>query len=284
MAKQGKKPIPKTQREISISQHEAFDTTRGNPNQTTPSSEMRGNHISFKGDDVKPFSLGLQDTTEAIFYYINNIIKPTVIQNGNVLNVPVVYGDAEKWKQVQKDGFYRDKNKKIMMPLIIIKRNNIQPLLGMSNKMDANSPNNLKILTKKYSPVNAYSNFNLLNNTKELIQYYAVVIPDYITITYDVIISTYYIEQLDKIIEAMNYASNSYWGNPDKFKFRASIVSFNTPVEVSTSGERTVKSTFQIKIDGYIVPEVTQKQLSSIKKFSSKNKIEFTTEIIENNT
>ena len=33
------------------------------------------------------------------------------------LNVPVLYGSPERWKSVQKDGFYRDKNGKIQAPL-----------------------------------------------------------------------------------------------------------------------------------------------------------------------
>jgi hypothetical protein len=35
-------------------------------------------------------------------YYMDNIIKPTVMQNGVVQNVPFIYGSPERWKQVQK--------------------------------------------------------------------------------------------------------------------------------------------------------------------------------------
>ena len=50
--------------------------------------------------------------------------------------------------------------------------------------------------------------------------------------------------------------------------------------EVKIRSERVVKSTFQLKLQGYLVPNTIQKQLSSIKKYSSKNSIIFTTEVV----
>ena len=45
---------------------------------------------------------------------------------------------------------------------------------------------------------------------------------------YECLIQTYYMSQLNKIIEACEYASDAYWGDPSKFKFRAFIDSFTT--------------------------------------------------------
>ena len=90
MPTQGRKPIPKTQKEISVSQQVPFDQEVGNPNLTNEIN--RGKQISFKGDTVKPFSIGIQDIDESIFYYFKNVIKPFVLQNGERLEVPVIYG------------------------------------------------------------------------------------------------------------------------------------------------------------------------------------------------
>ena len=276
MAERGKKPIPKTQRELSVSQHEPYvnpetGETAGNPNGAVDLN--RGEQTSFRDDTVKPFSLGFKEIDEALFYYMENIIKPTVQQNGVVQKVPVIYGSPEKWKQIQKDGYYRDSKGKIMMPLITFKRNSIEKNRSLANKLDSNFPNNINVFTKSYSKNNAYNNFNILNNKTPQKEYYAVVVPDYVTITYDFIISTYYIEQLNKLIEAFNYASDSYWGDPEKFKFRSRIDSFATPVELVQGGERTVKATFSLKLHGYVVPLTTQKDLSSIKKFNNKTTV-----------
>jgi hypothetical protein len=85
-----KKPIPPPQQELSIKQHTAFDKESGNPNF---SNEVfnRSNQLSFKDDNTKPFSVGIKDIDESIFYYFQNIIQPTVIQNGQRLPVPVIY-------------------------------------------------------------------------------------------------------------------------------------------------------------------------------------------------
>ena len=282
MAKNGKKPIPKTQREISTSLQTPYDQRYGNPNDLQFDPKNRGNQVSFRDDTVKPFSLGIQDIDEAVMYYLENTIKPTVIQNGIVQKVPVIYGSAERWKQMQKDGYYRDKNGALMMPIIVFKRNNIEKDRSMTNKLDANFPNNISVFTKSYSQKDEYNNFNILNNRKPKKEYYAVVVPDYVTITYDFIISTYYVEQMNKIVEAMNYASDAYWGNPERFKFRARIDSFGTAVELNAGSERLVKTQFTVTLRGYIVPDNVQKQLASIKKFSNAVQLIFQTETTSN--
>jgi hypothetical protein len=287
MADKGKIPTPKTQREISISQQQPYNPPQGamgfsetgNPNPT--STFNRGEQVSFRDDTTKPFSLGFKEIDEAIAYYMDNVIKPTVQQNGVVQKVPFIYGSPERWKQVQKDGYYRDKKGKVMLPLITFKRNNIEKIRSVTNKLDANHPNNVAVWTKSYSKKNAYDNFDILNNRRPEKINYAVVVPDYVNITYDFIVSTYYVEQLNKIIEAINYASDSYWGNPERFQFRARIDNFATPVEIPANGERVVKSTFSLKLYGYLVPDTVQKQLSSLKKFSSKTKIIFNMETVQ---
>ena len=113
------KPRPKTQREISREQQVAYDTKRGNPNDSIPLDNNRSTKISWRGDTVKPFTIGIKDIDEAVLYYLQNVIKPFVIQNGNRIEVPIIYGATERWKSVQKDGYYKDKNGAIMLPLII---------------------------------------------------------------------------------------------------------------------------------------------------------------------
>lgn len=281
MTQRGKTPLPKTQREISISQHDAYDASRGNPNNITPDIENRGNQVSMRGDNVETFTLGLKDIDEAILYYLDNIIKPTVMQNGVAQKVPVIYGSPERWKQIQKDGYYRDKKGKIMMPIISFKRNNIIKDRTVANKLDANNPNNVSVYQKPYSRENAYDKFNVLNNRKPQKDLYVVIIPDYVTISYDFIISTYYVEQMNKLIEAINYASDSYWGDKERFKFRARIDSYDTPIELNQGGERVVKTSFSLKLYGYLVPDTVQKQLNTVTKYHNKTKLKFNFEIVD---
>jgi hypothetical protein len=283
MATQGRKPIPKTQREISVGLHTPTDATMGNPNYSYESPQNnRALQSSFNGDTTKQFSVGIQDIDEAILFYFENVIKPFVIQNGERLPVPVIYGSPEKWKSMQKDGYYRDNKGAPMYPLIVFKRNNIEKNRTIANKLDANNPNNFGVFTKKYSPSDAYSNFNVLNNRTPEKTYYAAIMPDYVTITYTCIVFTYYIDQLNQLIEAINYASDAYWGDPQRYKFQARIDSFNTVSELSDNAERAVKSTFDIKLNGYLIPNIIQKDLNSVSKFRDKSKVIFSIEATSN--
>jgi hypothetical protein len=113
----------------------------------------------------------------------------------------------------------------------------------------------------QYNPKNFYSNFAALNNRVPTKQFIANVVPDYVTLQYTVLIQTYYIDQLNKIVEACNYASDSYWGNPQRYQFKASIDSFQTVNELTKTEERSVRSTFDLNMYGYIIPDIVQKDL-----------------------
>ena len=289
MAKKYIKPVPKTQREISTGLQSPFDPKVGNPNNAKENSQFspenqanipfnRSTKMSFKGDTVKPYTVGIKDIDESIVYYFENVIRPTVIQNNERIAVPIMYGSPERWKSIQKDTYLRDRKGAIMMPMIIFKRDNIEKNRTLYNKLDSNQPNLYTSWQKSYNNKNLYSNFNLLNNRVPTKQFIANVVPDYVTLTYSCIIQTYYVEQLNKIIEAINYASDSYWGDPERYKFRATINNFATVTELVQSQERLVRGTFQINMYGYIIPEVVQKDLSSIKKYNEKSKIIFSME------
>ena len=282
-----KTPRPKTQKEILLS-NPVQDTyknpengeTTGNPNRAFPDKSNRGNQISFRDDKVKPFSLGLKENDEAIVFYMENVIKPTVTQNGVVQKVPIYYGSPERWAQVQKEGYFRDLKGKIMMPVITYKRVNVEKNRNIANKIDANYPNNVQLFQKPYSINNQYDNFNILNNRIPKKESYAVVMPDYVTLTYDFIISTYYVEQMNKIVEAMNYASDSYWGNKERFQFNARIDNYATTVELVTAGNRLVKTNFSLKLNGYLIPDTIQKELAAVKKLSNATQLIFNMETV----
>ena len=289
MAEKYRRPTPKSQRELSEKLHVPYSAQEGNPNkaadnkQFPPENEAnipfnRSNQMSFKDDTTKPFTVGLKDIDESIMYYFENVIRPFVIQNGERIAVPIIYGSPERWKSMQKDTYLRDKKGAIMMPIIVFKRDNMEKNRSLANKLDANMPNLYTSWQKSYNPKNIYSNFNLLNNRIPTKQFIANVVPDYVTLTYSCIIQTYYVEQLNKIIEAINYASDSYWGNPERFKFKALIDSFTTVTQLQQSQERLVKGTFSLKMHGYIIPETVQKDLNSVKKYNSKSKIIFSME------
>jgi hypothetical protein len=96
-------------------------------------------------------------------YYFQNVIRPYVYQNGNRIEVPVIYGSPEKWKSVTKDGYYKDKNGAIMSPLIMFKRDTVEKNRSLTNKLDANTPHVYATWETSYNQKNAYSNFDVLS-------------------------------------------------------------------------------------------------------------------------
>jgi hypothetical protein len=290
MADQIRKPVPKNQRQISV---DLQDPLLENPNSaviplpqfknTTDPATMnnyRAQEISLKGDTTKPYNIGIQDIDESIKYYFENVIKPQVFQNGTMIPIPLVYGNPERWKSVQKDGYYRDKNGKIMAPIIMYRRASMDRDYNIGNKLDANNPVNYAVVSKGYQKNNTYSHFDLLNNRKPVQTLQVVVIPDYVTLTYECVIWTYYIEQMNKIVESINYAANAYWGDPARFKFHARIDTFTNNEKVNQGEERLIKTNFSIKLHGYIIPEVINQDLASIKKYNTKGKVTITSEVV----
>jgi len=294
---QYKKPVPKSQKEISNKQVNPYinpenGETLGNPNipsefqQFTPTEQNginfnRSEKLSFINDHTKPFSVSIQDIDESVLFYFENIIRPYVYQNGVKIPVPLIYGAPEKWKSVQKDGYYKDKNGKIMSPIIVFKRDGMEKNRSITNKLDANNPHLYTSWQKSYNAKNSYSNFNVLNNRAPTQQFITNVVPDYVTLTYSFIIQTYYVEQLNKITEAINYASDSYWGDPERFKFKANINGYTNVTELAQNDDRIVRSTFTLTMYGYIVPDTIQKDATAIKKYNSRSKITIGMEVTD---
>ena len=290
VSKRNIRPRPKTQEELERETPQPYDMVElGNPNaapnnneQATGIQHNRSQQISVRGDATKPFKIGLQDVDEAVFYYFNEIIQPFVYQNGGKRNVPVIYASPERWKSAQKDGYYRDKGGSIMLPLIVTQRNSIEKDRSVTAKVDSNSPHLYYSLTKGYNSKNSYSNFDILNNRKPVQQSQAIVVGDFVTVNYSCIMQTYYMEQLNALVEAMEYASDSYWGDPERFKFRCFIDSFTTSAELADGQERLVRGTFDIRLRGQLIPEVLQKDVTALKATNSVAKLTVTEETVVN--
>jgi len=290
VSKRNIRPRPKTQEEISRDIQEPYELAGlDNPNKAPNNNEQatgisfnRAEKISLKGDTTKSFKIGIQDVDEAVHYYFNEVISPFVYQNNQRRDVPVIYASPERWKSAQKDGYYRDKSNRIMLPLIVFKRDNIEKDRSVTAKVDSNSPHLYYSLKHGYNKKNFYSNFDILNNRKPVERYEAIVVGDFVTVNYSCIMQTYYMEQLNALVEAMEYASDSYWGDPERFKFRCFIDNFETATELADGQERLVRSTFNIRLRGQLIPETFQKDVNSIKRFNSKAKVTVTSETVLN--
>lgn len=249
-----RKTLPKTQYELSKgTQNLEFE---------------RANDVRRDDDTLKELSIGLFDIDYAIKYYFDEVIKPEVEEFGAKVKVPVMYGSPEKWKNIQADGYFRDKNGKILSPLISYRRTGITKNRTLSSKVDANFPQLYYTQEVKYTQQNKYDQFSKLTNSKPIKTYINTVIPDFVDITYDVIVWTDYVEQMNPIVESLIYTEGSYWGDMERFKFRTKIDNFTNTTDLMQDADRIVRTTFTLTLFGQIVPDVLAKQLS--KKQSEK--------------
>jgi len=249
------------------------------PPETRPNMN-RGRITTRKDDTVKDVSIGLQDHDEAIMYYFNNVIKPSVIINGNRTNVPIIYGAPERWKSVQKDGYYRDKEGKIQVPLIMFKRDSVEKRRDLGNKLDGNNPQLYYSFQEKYTKKNQYDNFSVLQNRTPQKEFHTVVVPDFVKLNYTCTIWCDYIAQMNKLIEMINFTSDSYWGDSEKFKFNAKIDTFSNTTELNQGDNRIVKSDFGLILQGYLVPDSINKEIAKKpQKFFTKSTVVFNSEI-----
>ena len=221
----------------------------------------RGNEIA-RNDSQPNVTLGLYDIDEIIKYYFDNVIKPTVKEAEKEIQVPVIYGSPERWKSIQKSGIYRDKKGKVQLPAIVYKRTSLEKNL-IGSKVDPNNPI-VRSFATSYSKANRYDNFSVLQGRGKVTEYHNIMVPDYVMLKYSCMVWTQYLEQLNPVVEDINYAANSYWGN-NQFKFMAKISSFTTDLEAELGKDRFAKASFDIDMNGYIIPNNMQKFMSEYK-------------------
>lgn len=244
--------------------------------------QNRAYQTTVKGDREKDFYIGIKDIDEAVMYYFNNVLKLSVVQNNARLNVPVIYGTPENWKSVQADGYYRDENGKLMAPLLMFKRTNVAQNRNLGYKLDGNLVHNVQTFETSFNKRNFYSNFNILNSRVPEKKYVVSVTPDYVTVTYQCILWTYFVEQMDKLIEAVNFASRSYWGDPNRFQFMSSIESFEDSITYAIGENRAVRTNFNLTINGYLIPDSVNKKMANSSIYYGVSKIIFGLETADN--
>jgi hypothetical protein len=238
----------------------------------------RGYLYTRTADDIGELSVTLMDLDSAIMFYFDSVIKPSVEDSGENVKVPIMYASPERWKSIQRDGFLRDKKRQIVTPVIVYRRTSVERDDTVpQDKLDANNPHLSYTFEKKYSQVNRYDNFQTQIGSLPQKEYYNVMLPDYVNLSYDFIIWTSYIEQMNAIVEKVVYSDGAYWGDPEKLRFRSRIESFTDVTEVGDT-ERLVRTNFTVTLRGYLLPEGNFDHRSTTQKFITPKKIIIGTE------
>ncbi len=133
---------------------------------------------------------------------------------------------------------------------------------------------------RKFSQKNAYDRFSLLNSEfKKRYETYDVKMPDYVTVTYEVMVWTNFTEHNNKIIEQFQYFTDRYWGEDDRYKFRVMIDNFDNQQEVGAGTERIIRTTFTMTVNAYLLPKRADNVPTTQKGFTIR-KVVVTNEVL----
>jgi len=233
----------------------------------------RAKQIKSETGDIKQ-SITLFDIDYAMMSYLEDTVLPTLDDNGKALKIPVIYGNSERWNGSRRQGVFRDAKGKLQLPLMMIRRNTVSkdetmPFLRRGVYYQTIS---------KYSKDNRYDHFSVLGGAvKPKRELYNILMPEFIEISYECMAWTTYTEQLNQVIEALNF-TGQYWGDKDKFKFRTQVTDYNVINEVGDGTERINRVEFNLITKAYLLPEKFDGE-SPIKKSLSVKRVVMSTEV-----
>ena len=107
------------------------------------------------------------------------------------------------------------------------------------------------------------------------------VVPDYVTVTYDVVVFTNYVAENNKIIEAIEFASDSYWGNPNRWHFRTMLDNLATTTTINTGEDRFAQTSISLRVNGYLIPDSINKKLANSSIGYTTSQVVFGLEVVE---
>ena len=240
-------------------------TIRGNRETTiTPGSNLSDN-----------YAITLKDVDTSVLNHVKNVMKPLVKEANETLKIPVYYGNEERWKSARKRGVLRDKNNALILPLIMLRRTELSrnDLSGQSFPHDVKSKYISVVRNAKWAKDNQYDRFSVQQGVQPAYENIVTGMPNYSDITYEFILWTNFIEQMNPIVESFLDQSHTYWGDGAENKFLCNIDSISDASEMNQDGERFIKSTFSVMTKAYLLPEylnsvVTNKVLNMKKELT----------------
>jgi hypothetical protein len=256
----------------------------GNITNTPPNNIQKSNTLSdatvgtnraFNGrrdkDTVKNVGINLLDIDTTILNHLNNEISPHVITEGNTrVKVPIIYASPERWKSAQADGIIRDFNGKLQLPAIMIKREGFEK---NENLMTLNRHLTYPVMTK-YSEKNKYDKFSILNDSVTPVHaIHMITLPDHIRLTYKLMIWTELIEQMNLVIEKINFSTEDYWGDKKRYRFRVYVGDYSNNVEVVSGKDRMVRTEFSLTVMAYLLPDSFEDKKLTHQKILSPRKV-----------
>lgn len=259
----------------------------GKPKQDKTESTFSKNDISTRreystrrdNDNVRKISVTIYDIDHAVKWFIQNVIRPTIDEDENLVNVPVLFSTGEKWAAAQRAGYLRDKNGAIQSPLIMLRRTSMDPRTDLENNnvlrgISYNTGNKM-LFERKYTAANRYDRFSVYNQITPMREFYAVDFPKFVSVNYDLVIWTNGMEHLNEICEQIIYYDGKAWGDAYKFITYTDTPSFELTNDIGS--DRIVRAAFTLRTQGHLIPDRTGND-SGLEKFYGVTKTMIATE------
>jgi len=272
-------PVPNSTQEPINRSEKMITTDPAVKSLNTTDEGSRVKEVRRDTDTQKDFTISLYDIDETILFHLEQM-QLQVEDAGKQVKVPIFYGSPERWTSAQRDGHIRDKQGKLILPAMILKRTNSEKdasLQFFNRYLDVS-------VMKLYSHKNQYTKFAVLAGQNAPINdVYSVVIPSHMVLTYHFIVWTEYVEQMNKLVEAIQFNTRDYWGSKKGFRFRTKVDSFGHTVELQDNEDRVVKTEFDLITHGYILPDTftkLEKRQMTTKKYLTPKKMILGTEVV----
>jgi len=231
-------------------------------------------------DSFKTPSITLYDIDYAILHFLKEKLNLQIEENGRMINVPVIYAGGETWSQIQRHGYLRDKSRKILTPIIVLKRGSLieDDRFAQLDVRGTNSANTVRIIPNRQTH-DPYDQYQKTDNSKRNFEYYLSVIPTMVKVTYDLFIWTELQTQLNVIVQKIVPQNRLVWG--DTYEFTTKVGDFTFDTLNDTGNDRIIRATTQLEVDGrlqeeYELYESDVTKAHSIKRFVFENEVEQT--------
>jgi hypothetical protein len=237
----------------------------------------RSEQMRRDDDIIRTPKRTIYDIDYAIKWFIDNEIRPQITAKEQVIPVPTIFSNGEKWDNVRRLGYLRDEKGMLQSPIIMLKRNSVAERDALRT-LDANRPQseNVRIYKTRYNERNRYQDdlFPIpLNDPTNSEKVYVVDIPKYVTVEYDMMLWCDFTSQMNSLVDQIMPYGRFAWGNENN-KFTTSIgsISFET---VNTVGEdRLVRATMPLTVLGTLLSEQEARR-STVRKMYSVKKLSF---------
>ena len=213
----------------------------------------------------KNFAVTLKDVDTSVMNYIKDVIRPSIREANETIKVPVMYGNEERWNNVRRRGVLRDRNNTIILPVIVLKRTSVEKNTELSQGFEHDVQRKYAEVMRKpqWSKGNRYDRFSVQTNKKPTYESLVTTMPNFVNVTYEFVLLTSYMEQMNFLIEEFVEHNNNYWGDGTDYKFLSTLESISDASEMTTDSERIIKSTFSVVTKAYLLPEYTNSVITN---------------------